>query len=172
MHALSLILIVLLLFILERVVVLYFTSTPKGKIFFIHHRIFHPNTLTILRMPMGIVSAFLAYNNYWYFSTLWFSLWMLTDLSDGTIARSCNLESKKGKWLDPLSDKCMTFPILIYFAFAKNVNHNLNSLAVILFLIIDTIGQLSRLWITRKGENWYGKCKKDLVTFLLAIIEL
>ena len=76
---------------------------------------------------MGFIAAALAAHDHWSAATLWFAFFMITDLSDGTIARNCDLQTEMGKWLDPLSDKFMYFPVLFY---------------LIVFAVIMTVGAL------------------------------
>ncbi|MBR0459296.1 MAG: CDP-alcohol phosphatidyltransferase family protein [Victivallales bacterium] len=132
----------------------------------------HPNTISLMRLPMGFIACWIAYKGNWSFATLWFAFWMITDLSDGTIARHCNLGTETGKWLDPLSDKCMYFPVLLFFAFSKQVKIPLDPIPVIAFVIIDVIGQVSRLFVKKKAANLFGKAKTALVTILLSISAL
>ncbi len=162
-------LIILFCFILERIIALYGTRKEWGRKFIVEHKILHPNSLTLIRMPMGIVSVLFACKGYWILATLWFFIFMLTDLSDGTIARQCNLETEMGKWLDPLSDKILTFPVLLLFALSNKTNLSLPITIVSLYIIVDTIGQISRFWLKGKAANWYGKIK---TTFVIIIISL
>jgi len=99
---------------------------------------------------------------------LWFSCWMIVDLSDSTIARNCDLETEGSKWLDPLSDKCMYFPALILLGSVGVMPR----LWVVALLITDSVGQFSRLFIAKKGSNYFGKVKVALVAVLLALVAL
>jgi len=93
---------------------------------------------------------------------------MITDLTDGTIARNCDLATETGKWLDPLSDKCMYFPPLIYFA-ARGL---LPEVLVGVLVVTDSVGQLSRLFTQKQAANYFGKAKTALITTLLSLVAL
>ena len=161
---------------LERIIILKLTKTKGGQEFIRGFLPLHPNSISIMRLPMGIISAVLAANGFWCTATIWFAFWMITDLTDGTIARNCDLGSETGKWLDPLSDKFMYFPVLLLFCFSKETNVETNvylrKWSVCSFIIIDVIGQLSRLFVKKKAANQFGKAKTALVTILLSLLAL
>ena len=164
--------IVLAMLGIERLVITAAIKHPLGRRLIRRIPILHPNGISLLRIPMGVVSIGLAARGQWPAAILWFAFWMITDLTDGTIARHCDLATETGKWLDPLSDKCMYFPALIYFAFGSNVTTRLEPATVIAFLLIDTLGQMSRLVSRKKAANLFGKTKTALVTILLSAIAL
>lgn len=164
--------IVIGMLILERIVVLSATRCTVTKGWIRKFPPFHPNGISIMRLPMGAVSIWIASRGNWPVATLWFAFWMITDLSDGTIARHCDLGTEMGKWLDPLSDKCMYFPALLFFCFSSSVNPQLDPIPVIAFIIIDIIGQASRLFSKKKAANLFGKAKTALVTILLSLVAL
>ncbi|MBR4222808.1 MAG: CDP-alcohol phosphatidyltransferase family protein [Victivallales bacterium] len=164
--------IVLGMLALERIFILKLTKTKGGQEFVRGFLPLHPNSISIMRLPMGIISAVLAVNGFWCTATLWFSFWMISDLTDGTIARNCDLGSETGKWLDPLSDKFMYFPVLLLFCFSKETNVHLRKWSVFAFIAIDIIGQLSRLFVKKKAANQFGKAKTALVTILLSLLAL
>ena len=172
MNVTTLAIIILLALGLERLLAIKITTSPRGREFIRRHIIFHPNTLSLLRIPQGAISIVFAAYNHWSLAVLWFAGWMITDLTDGTIARNCDLSTETGKWLDPLSDKCMTFPGLLYFSLGSNVACPLHLYSVLIFLAIDTIGQVSRLFIKKSAANSFGKAKTALVTILLLLLSL
>ena len=157
---------------LERLLVTRCTRNEKGADFVRRHPVLHPNGISVVRMPMGVVSIIFAACGWWSISILWFSFWMISDLTDGTIARNCDLVTESGKWLDPLSDKFMYFPALVYFAMPGVLRHPLPVVWVCAFLFIDAAGQFSRLLIKKKAANYFGKAKTALVTILLATLAL
>lgn len=167
-----LIILVLAMLGLERLVIQALVKHPSGRRLIRRLPFMHPNGISLLRIPMGVVSIWMASRGHWPAAILWFAFWMITDLTDGTIARHCNLATETGKWLDPFSDKCMYFPALIYFAFSNDISIPLPKLAVIAFLLIDTLGQMSRLVAKKKAANLFGKTKTALVTILLSAIAL
>ncbi len=159
----SIIIIVLAIFLVERLGISWLTRQPQCRQWIRTHRCCHPNAISIVRIPMGLLSVWMWHQEWHVFSILWFAVWMISDLTDGTIARNCDLVTESGKWLDPLSDKCLYFPPLIYFA----VLGTIPPLWVALIIIIDTLGQFSRLLPVKKAANSFGKTKTALITVLL-----
>ena len=171
-----LIVIIILSFLgLERLIVTTTTKNPKYIKWYRKLPFLHPNGISVLRLPMGFIAAALAAYNHWVAATLWFAVFMITDLSDGTIARNCDLQTEMGKWLDPLSDKFMYFPVLFYLSCGSVFSFGLKILPfpwVVAFIIIDLLGQASRLVVKKKAANSFGKVKTALVTILLSLISL
>lgn len=174
-YTLFIIAIVLLMFAAERIIVLTMTRRPACQSFIRQHWCLTPNGISILRIPQGLIAIAIAAAGNWDLAILWFSFWMITDLSDGTIARNCNLETPAGAWLDPLSDKCMSFPALFYLSLGSSpnvVSPKLPIVWVIVYCIIDVAGQSSRLFCAKKSANLFGKVKTALVTVLIALLGL
>lgn len=180
---LIIVMIVIGFIIAERFIFLNLTRKPGGIAWIRAHKWIHPNPICIYRIPMGFVTVFL-----WpYFpevAGVFCAFWMLTDMTDGTIARGCDLGTTTGEWLDPLSDKFMYIPVLFMFTFLHPESYagyagidfsNYKPLAllpVITFTIIDVVGQLSRVFIKKKAANSFGKAKTTVVCTLLIFIAL
>jgi CDP-diacylglycerol--serine O-phosphatidyltransferase len=158
--------------LVERVVVTTLTRSPRGREWVRRTPLLHPNGISLLRMPMGLVSVWMAQMGWWEVATLFFAFWMISDITDGTIARNCDLETESGKWLDPLSDKFMYFPALLYCAVAANVRLPLPWCWVTAFLLLDALGQASRLVIRKQAANYFGKAKTAFVTIVLTCTAL
>ncbi len=164
--------VVLAMLLVERLAVAWTTKGPRGREWIRRFRPLHPNSISVIRMPMGLIAVWLATMGWWTAAIYWFSFWMITDLTDGTIARKCDLVTESGKWLDPLSDKCMYFPALIFFSMPGVLRTPLPVAWIIALLVIDVIGQASRLFIQKKAANSFGKGKTALITILLTLIGL
>jgi CDP-diacylglycerol--serine O-phosphatidyltransferase len=117
---------------------------------------------------MGFVSVALLHMGYPRLCFLFFTFWMITDITDGDIARKCDLHTEEGATIDPLSDKLMYAPMLVYLAWAGA----LSPVLVTLFLLFDIIGQASRRFITVKAANLFGKAKTFMVVVLLIVVGL
>jgi len=172
-QSVKIIIAVLLMLLAERVTITLLTRTAGGRAWVIRHRFLHPNMISVIRVPMGVISILLwRWGGGLTAGILWFSFWMITDLTDGTIARRCDLVTESGKWLDPLADKCMYFPLVAYFAFAGDLSTPLPLFWAGAVLLLDTIGQASRLFIKKKAANYFGKAKTALITVTLSIVAL
>ncbi|MCK4718959.1 MAG: CDP-diacylglycerol--glycerol-3-phosphate 3-phosphatidyltransferase [Thermoplasmata archaeon] len=76
-----------------------------------------PNKLSMLRIFLIPVFLLLLYSNIQYaveLATLVFILGAVTDILDGHIARSRNLITDFGKFIDPLADKMLVLSAFIY----------------------------------------------------------
>lgn len=153
------------IFLAERILLPLLTKKNKGKTFFRNTYWLHPNVISTVRLPMGLLSVLLWAFEMHSAAILNITFWMITDLSDGTIARNCDLITEKGKWLDPLSDKCLYMPPLAAFA----VLGILSPWTVAAIIVIDFLGQFSRFFVQKKAANNFGKTKTALITILLAL---
>ena len=165
--------VVLAMLALERTLVLTITRNLRCQTFIRHHFWLHPNGISCLRIPQGFIAIWMASTGRWGLGILWFAFWMITDLTDGTIARNCDLATKTGEWLDPLADKFMSFPPLFYLAMGSSpnvVSPHLPIGWVVLYCALDLVGQCSRLFCKKKAANSFGKAKTALVTILISIM--
>ena len=166
------ILLVLAIFALERVGVTGATRSAAGCRWILRHPWVHPNAICLARIPMGLVSILVWELAGPTAAFVWVAIWMISDLTDGTIARNCDLVTERGKWLDPLSDKCMVLPPLLFLALAPGVTVPPPLGVSLAFVVVDVVGQLSRLFVERTSANLFGKGKTGLVTVLLGVITL
>ena len=117
-----------------------------------------PNALSIVRLLLLPVFAYLFLNDlvYWSFAVLVLS--GLTDLLDGIIARRFNQITPLGKILDPLADKVTQVAVVICLALKYQP---IIPLAVICFLKESAQGiggwLLLRRGVKPQGARWYGK---------------
>lgn len=153
---------------MERFAVYYFLRTPRQIEWVRKHSWLHPNAISRARYPMGFVSVILLHMGYPQLCFLFFTFWMITDITDGDIARKCDLHTEEGATIDPLSDKLMYAPMLVYLAWYGI----LSPLLVGLFLAFDITGQVSRRFITVKSANLFGKAKTFMVVVLLIVVGL
>lgn len=153
---------------LERFAVYYFLRTPRQIAWVQQHSWLHPNAISRARYPMGFVSVLLLHMGYAHLCFLFFTFWMITDITDGDIARRCDLYTEEGATIDPLSDKLMYAPMLMYLAWQGP----LSPVLVGMFLAFDITGQFSRRFITVKSANLFGKAKTFMVVVLLIVVGL
>ncbi len=152
----------------ERFAVYRFLQTPRQIAWVRSHRWLHPNSISRARYPMGFVSVTLLHMGFPRLSFLFFTFWMITDITDGDIARKCDLHTREGESIDPLSDKLMYSPMLIYLSWLGW----LSPVFVGLFLAFDVTGQVSRHFTKLKAANLFGKAKTFLVVVLLIVVGL
>lgn len=82
------------------------------------------NKITMIRVflvPVFILLFYLDINNNQLYAAIIFILASLTDALDGHIARSRNLVTNFGKFIDPLADKILTSAALILLSEAGKV---------------------------------------------------
>lgn len=159
---------VLLMLGAERFAVTFFLRTPQQIAWVCRHTWLHPNSISRARYPMGVISVALLHMGYPRLCFLFFTFWMITDITDGDIARKCDLHTEEGESIDPFSDKLMYSPMLIYMAWRGW----LDPVLVSLFLVFDVTGQISRRFTKHKAANLFGKAKTFLVVVLLIVVGL
>ena len=132
-----------------------------------------PNKLTIARLcSLPVLMLCFSLN-----STLarWgvfviFVVASLTDFLDGRIARSQNLVTNLGKFLDPLADKALVCTILVYFV-ALGYAH---PVTVIIVLAREFVVSGVRMAAVTEGKviaaNIYGKIKTAFQMVSIAVI--
>jgi CDP-diacylglycerol--serine O-phosphatidyltransferase len=159
---------VLLMLGLERFAVVWFLRTPQQIAWVRSHSWLHPNAISRARYPMGFLSVAFLHLGYPQLCFLFFTFWMITDITDGDIARKCDLHTEEGESIDPFSDKLMYSPMLVYLAWQGW----LDPVLVALFLAFDITGQVSRRFTKVKAANLFGKAKTFLVVVLLIVVGL
>ncbi len=99
-----------------------------------------------------------------------FVLASFTDWLDGRIARSQNLVTALGKFLDPLADKALVSTVLVYFV-AMGYAH---PIAVILVLAREFVVSGVRMAAVTEGKviaaNMFGKVKTAFQMVSIAVI--
>ncbi len=139
---------------------------------FIHEHLWllHPNAICYWRSGFAII-AFILY----FFTPLTavaifiFTFAAIMDGIDGVVARSCDLGSTWGEWLDPMCDKLTYLPPLIGFAYTGLLSIS----SVWILVAIELTGQflarhLLALLRTSGAANNFGKIKA-IMCFALVI---
>ena len=150
-------------------------KNPKGRDFLGRSWYFHPNSICIWRVIIGLSSTVLYFvfeQHTW--AILFFTLSAFMDGIDGLIARSCDLASPFGEEIDPFCDKLTYLPPFVFFAY-----HGLLSIpAVYALLIIEICGQFLVRYILKRfttfsvAANNFGKVKAVLCFFLIIYLAL
>jgi CDP-diacylglycerol--serine O-phosphatidyltransferase len=150
-------------------------KTPRGRNFLGKSWYFHPNSICIWRVIIGLLSTVL----YFVFEQHILAVFLFTfsaflDGVDGLIARSCDLVTPFGEEIDPLCDKLTYLPPLVFFAY-----HGLLSIpAVYALLIIEICGQFLVRYVIKRftsfsvAANNFGKVKAVLCFSLIIYLAL
>jgi CDP-diacylglycerol--serine O-phosphatidyltransferase len=135
-----------------------------------HQWLLHPNAICYWRAAMALV-GFVLYFFFGYQSIaiFIFTFAAILDGVDGVVARSCDLGTKWGEWLDPVCDKLTYLPPLVGFAYAGIISIKL----VWLLVAIEFTGQFFARrvldWLKSSGAaNNFGKIKA-IICFGLVI---
>ena len=138
-----------------------------------------PNKLTMIRVilvPVFIVLLFMGQNNpiFKFLALAVFIIASLTDTLDGYIARSRNLVTNFGKFMDPLADKLLVCSALISFIQIGTIP----AWVVIIIISREFIISGFRLIASDKGvviaASKWGKAKtvSQMITVILLILDL
>ncbi len=136
-----------------------------------HQWLLHPNSICYWRAGMAAFGFVLYFfSSYQSFAIFIFTFAAILDGVDGLVARACNLVSRWGEWLDPMSDKLTYLPPMIGFAYTGILSIKL----VWMLVIIEFAGQfLARHilgWLKISGAaNNFGKIKA-IICFGLVIL--
>ncbi len=150
-------------------------KNPRARDFLGKNWFFHPNTICIWRVIIGLSGTLL----YFVFeqhtaAILLFTFSAFLDGIDGLIARSCDLETPFGEELDPLCDKLTYLPPIVFFAY----DGLLNVAAVYALLAIEICGQFLVRYVIKRftsfsvAANNFGKVKAVLCFSLIIYLAL
>jgi phosphatidylglycerophosphate synthase len=151
-----------------------------------------PNILSVSRIPIAPVSAYLLYKIFVHPSVLAFIIWLwffgflaYGDRVDGMIARNCNAISEFGKMIDAGSDKVFflshMIPILVSLNHVMNdFNYGIITTTFSFLAVSEAVLVLLALegWHLRKtdhkitlGANNFGKYKfnVEIATFIISV---
>jgi len=117
-----------------------------------------PNTITYFRIALTpiIVLMLFDYEQWRTWIIIIFCIGIITDLLDGTVARVFNLQSRTGASLDPLADKLLIIPLLVFLLQNnKSLLFSIIGVECLLFCIA-IIALLLKIWTP---ANLCGKWK-------------
>lgn len=135
-----------------------------------------PNKLTVLRIcmtPFFLLALLINFPHHYLVALIIFAAASLTDMIDGNIARSRNLITDFGKFLDPLADKMLTTAAFLGFI-KLNLGFGIEWITFIVLIREFLITSL-RLVSAGKGTviaaNIWGKAKtvSQMAAIILAI---
>ncbi len=140
-----------------------------------------PNKLTLARCimtPLFLAMMLIRFPHHYAVALLVFIIASLTDYFDGKIARSRNLITNLGKFLDPLADKALT--TAAYIGLVWMVNNETLPWALFLVLIREFAVTSVRLMAAKDGvvvaASFAGKLKTVMqmvsIIFALTFLEV
>jgi len=156
---------ILLTVLLERFFIWQLERKPKLQEWCKKQYWLEPNVISRMRYFMGFVSILFYHYIHPYLGIYWFSFWMISDITDGSVARILKKDTTIGAVIDPLSDKLLYFPPLFYMAYVVKY---VDPWWIWAFFGVDFFGQFSRSFSTNKAANLFGKGKTLLTTTTLA----
>ncbi|HLR21425.1 MAG TPA: CDP-diacylglycerol--glycerol-3-phosphate 3-phosphatidyltransferase [Tissierellaceae bacterium] len=129
------------------------------------------NKITIFRVlliPVFVLTLYLDINNNHIYAAIIFSIAAITDTLDGYIARSRNLITNFGKFIDPLADKMLVSTALILLVELGEIPGWIVAIIIAREFVITGLRILAASeGITIAASSW-GKIKT--ITQLIAII--
>ena len=129
-----------------------------------------PNKLTLLRMALVPVYLVLLACGWDILALVVFAAASLTDMLDGKIARSRNLVTNFGKFMDPIADKLLTHTAFIMLCSMGR----LNVVACIIFIAREFVVSGLRLVAVEQGHviaaGMSGKIKTVLQMALVMLL--
>lgn len=137
---------------------------------FAHQWLLHPNAICYWRAAMALIGYVLYFHmGLQSIAILIFTVAAILDGVDGVVARSCDLVTRWGEWLDPFCDKLTYLPPLLGFAYAGILTPKF----VWILVIIEFVGQffarhILKLLKTSGAANNFGKIKA-IICFGLVI---
>lgn len=130
-----------------------------------------PNHLTFVRIAIGVclfILLFLLKNDHIAIVLLLFLIGALTDLLDGSVARSLKKETTFGALLDPMADRILIIPIAVYSLM------NAHPMLLFLLILLEVINALVSIVAQSKNifiaPNIFGKIKMFLQSIVFLAI--
>jgi len=136
-----------------------------------HLWLMHPNAICYWRTALAFLGFLLYFfSPYQSVSIFIFTFAAILDGVDGVVARSCNLVSRWGEWLDPMCDKLTYLPIMIGFAYTGILSPELVWILVAIELVGQFFARRILAWLKVSGAaNNFGKIKA-IICFALVIL--
>ena len=136
-----------------------------------------PNKLCFLRLSLVPIILLVLYSKIdysVYIATVIFIIAAITDVVDGYIARSRNLITDFGKFIDPLVDKILVVSILVYLVYVQTITDWMviiiiaREFAVSGFRIISASGGV----VVAASKLGKFKTQSQIIAVIFALLEL
>lgn len=145
-------------------------NTEKGKLYVGSKWYYHPNSICIWRVLIGLAGTYLYFvSGQHTLGILLFTISAVLDGVDGLVARKCQLITPFGEQIDPLCDKLTYLPAMLFFAYEGRLSVE----AVWVLVLIEASGQFLVRYIIKKftkfsvAANNFGKIKAVLCFSLI-----
>jgi len=131
-----------------------------------------PNKLTILRILLVPVCAYLAAVGEHIPAAVVFAVAALTDTLDGIIARKRHLVTNFGKFADPIADKVLVLSMLIALTYRHVLPVWLPIVVVFRELMVDGLRMVAAEHGMVVPAGWSGKIKtvSQMILILIALL--
>lgn len=135
-------------------------------------RKFIPNQITMIRIVIGMILFTLLFVykvEDRFLITILFTIGVVTDLFDGSVARCLNKVTELGKQLDPIADRVLIIPIAVYSLLDS---HKWLLLSLVVVEIINAVVSVyyNKEKEIKEGANIYGKTKMVLQSIVFIAI--
>ncbi|MDM8533064.1 CDP-diacylglycerol--glycerol-3-phosphate 3-phosphatidyltransferase [Clostridiaceae bacterium HSG29] len=133
------------------------------------------NKLTVLRILLIPVFLFVLLSNMPNNSIIALAIFIVasfTDFLDGYLARSMNLVTKLGKFLDPLADKLLVISAMLAFIEIGLLSSTVVFIIVSRELIISVFRAIAASEGIVIAASWWGKLKTNSQILMIVILLL
>ena len=131
-----------------------------------------PNILSLIRVALIPVTAYLLFNNNVTEAVIVFIIACITDILDGFLARRLNMVTDLGKILDPLADKGMQLTVLFLMATRSLIPWTVVAVIIIKELLLFVGGAHLFQSNVVISANWYGKVATVVTSLCVVLILL
>ncbi len=146
----------------ENVKLTFYDTFLARTVLWIFPQSVKPNALTILRMILTPGVVFVVWMEWWHIAIPFFIFTALTDMLDGSLARTRKQITRWGTIADPVADKFLIGSVMIVFV-AREINI---AFAIIILSMEVCILLAGFFYHARRGSyvsaNWAGKIKMAL----------
>ncbi|MFH1620582.1 MAG: CDP-alcohol phosphatidyltransferase family protein [Patescibacteria group bacterium] len=129
-----------------------------------------PNHLTIFRVLITPLVLYFLWLENWNMVVVFFLFAALTDVLDGSLARTRKQITVWGTVADPVADKLLIGSVVILFV-AQEINPIFAAIIILIEMMIIVTGAIRHRKTGFISANWYGKMKMLLqVTGVTALL--
>lgn len=133
---------------------------------------FNPNTLTLLSLLFAIIGAILYYLDFLLLSSIAILFSALFDALDGKVARIRGVASRRGDFLDHLTDRYSDAALIFGIGVSKYCDARIALIAIIGVFLTSYVGtQAQAVGIGRIYGGIVGRAERMIVLIILPILQ-